>query len=229
MSKRVFDCIDTDPIKPLMKIDDKMLGANGHEIDIYGRTTLQLTFGDTTFQTSLIMCDIVPDGIIGQDFLLRHASRIDYKSLAIFTNQGRIKCWIGGEAEARSRVLTTDNVHIPPMSVKNVVVKIEKLQSFPELILVMSPEDSLKQNTVRIVEGIIETRDDQLPITIVNSSDKEIEMPPNIPIGICEPFFESHSPYCCASRTDGNTKPKLPDHLTDLPKRSSSHLDSGQN
>ena len=68
MSKRVFHCIDTDPIKPLMNIDDKMLGANGHEIDIYGRT----------FHTSLIVCDIVPYGINGQDFLLRHASRVEY-------------------------------------------------------------------------------------------------------------------------------------------------------
>ena len=77
-----------------------MQGANGQEIEILGKIRTTLVLNDFSFEVDAIVCDILPDGILGQGFLLNHATSIDYKNNTIYTEKARIKCWTGGQARA---------------------------------------------------------------------------------------------------------------------------------
>ena len=227
LSKNVCDKLDKSNIPLMIPVGNKMLGANGQEIQIFGKTTLPLSFGKAIFYVDVIVCDIIPDGILGQDFLLKHASRIDYKSLNIITEQGSIKCWIGGEAEARSRVLTLDNVHIPPMSSMNVGVRLEESHNFPELALIMAPHEAKRNTRLLVAEGIVETKNPTLSVRLINPTEEAVHLPQNVPVGICESLFESHI-ACQQVYADPKSQEELPDHLVDLLERSSTYLDNDQ-
>jgi hypothetical protein len=56
-----------------------------------------MLIADTLFHHQFIICDITPDSILGQDFLLRHVEKIDYQQQLLQTDNTDIKCWIGGK------------------------------------------------------------------------------------------------------------------------------------
>ena len=79
------DCYDQlpDAVKPTLQWENlKVLGPNGEEIPIYGRCTCNLQFNGKSFTHSLLVCDIMEDGIIGTDFLYKeHDCQICVESL----------------------------------------------------------------------------------------------------------------------------------------------------
>jgi len=92
ISKHAYLSIDKEARPRLQKMENKMYGANGHEIEILGTLQTTMMLGDNAFDVCAIVCDIVPDGILGQDFLIAHATTIDYSSSMIHTSQKPIKC-----------------------------------------------------------------------------------------------------------------------------------------
>jgi hypothetical protein len=51
-----------------------------------------MLIADTLFHHQFIICDITPDAILGQDFLLRHVKKIDYQQQLLQTDNTDIKC-----------------------------------------------------------------------------------------------------------------------------------------
>jgi hypothetical protein len=40
-------------------------------------------FCDTSFEHNVLVCDILPEGILGQDFLSKYVLKIDYRKLCL--------------------------------------------------------------------------------------------------------------------------------------------------
>jgi hypothetical protein len=57
--------------------------VNGNTICTYGQSILDITFREMIFPQTIIVCDITPDAIIGQDFLLKWVKQIDYQKLVL--------------------------------------------------------------------------------------------------------------------------------------------------
>lgn len=67
--------------------------VSGKRLAAYGSLCLPIKLGSPVFQQAFIVCDICQDGILGQDFLLNHIQKVNYKHLVLLTNeQEEIQC-----------------------------------------------------------------------------------------------------------------------------------------
>ncbi len=96
LSDRIYFSIPEHQRPRLNELTHMVKGANGADISVHGYTNIDLELGGSSFKQPIIVCDILPDGVLGQDFLLKFANKIDYKKLTIDTGVARIPCWIGG-------------------------------------------------------------------------------------------------------------------------------------
>ena len=140
------------------------------------------------FQTAIV-CGVLPDGILGQDFMLKFASRIDYKKMLIETSANTKPCWVGGESESVSNVVLQDTVKIPPWSCHHVTVDISKADILSDTGLLQSSGSLLKSKEVCLVEGIVDTSSRQATVQIVNIGESEATIFSGTPVGICESYY----------------------------------------
>lgn len=183
-----------------------------------------IIFGKDQIHQQILVCDIVSDGILGQDFLLSHATAINYKNSLINTKSFQIKCWIGGEANASCRVLTTERKHIPGSSKASVNVKIENPNSLSCLALVTKNTD-LSEPNLLVIEGIITTTSDIFTIHVANTGEEPVSIFENVAVARCESYYETDAydeteasisnTFSC-NRIDEREFRGLPDHLQDL-------------
>ena len=57
--------------KPTLKISNSVIkDVNGENLKVYGTVQIKINFEKETFEHSVIICDILPEGILGQDFVV---------------------------------------------------------------------------------------------------------------------------------------------------------------
>ena len=230
VSARVFQSIQPDKRPLLVKMTDKVRGANGGDIEVLGIADIQLKLGGVCFCQTAIVCDILPDGILGQDFMLRFASRIDYKKLQIETSVNTIPCWIGGEAESVSQVIIQETTKLPPWSCCNIMVNIPKADALSESGYLIPSIPLLQNKGVYLVEGIINTSSKPATIQLINFGETEATVFSNTKVGTCESFYDAepaNSVSCASIQTEAvnqQSSKLLPDHLLDLWERSKVNL-----
>ena len=78
---------------------DKELKLQKSDCQIKDAAQMKILFSDKIFEHNVLVCDILPEGILCQDFLLKYILKIDYRKLCICLEIMEIPCWIGGEAE----------------------------------------------------------------------------------------------------------------------------------
>ena len=232
LSYQIFEKIRETEKPYLSPVTNKILGANGQEIKVYGQATLEIMMGDVMYKQLTLVCDIMPDGILGQDFLLKHATGIDYRSICIYTPQTKIPCWIGGEAEGRCQIITKSNICIPPSSGIVSTVTIPNVQMLSKVVLLMTLPSIAKSKSTYLVEGITDLPGEDVEVHLINAGEEEINIPANVPIGFCESYYEADATETVTcnhintnSQKDGV---KIPTHLEDLLERSSTGLTSSE-
>lgn len=67
-----------------------MKDVKGSIITVYGTATMTFKLGSHEYAHKVIVCDIVPDGILGQDFMLHHVKSVDYQNYLIHTSHDQI-------------------------------------------------------------------------------------------------------------------------------------------
>ena len=104
--------------KPTLKISNSVIkDVNGENLKVYGTVQIRINFEKETFEHSVIICDILPEGILGQDFVVvEECNQIDYCRLKLSTYTVDIPCWIGGEAEMVCYVQLNETIVIRPVS-----------------------------------------------------------------------------------------------------------------
>ena len=99
--------------------------VNGNNVSSIGSITLDIKLGQEIFSQTFLVCTISQDGILGQDFLLKQVSKVNYKRMVLHThNNKEIQCWIGGKANMICRVEVKNTVKIPPMTSLMLAVEI---------------------------------------------------------------------------------------------------------
>ncbi|XP_060557772.1 uncharacterized protein LOC132718163 [Ruditapes philippinarum] len=225
----------SNEIRPeLSHINNTMQGANGHGIEIFGMVNTTLQLGNGNFEVSIIVCDIVPGGILGQDFLLCNASNIDFRKPIIYTDKTPISCWIFGQAEARCSVLTYHEVTIPASSFVQTSVKIENVGSSANLAIISTSNSLVYGKTTVAVEEVLEPHTEEPYFFIVNTSDSDKVIPKNVPVGVCKSYYEVKDAAIIASRNINigahteNENNEISTYLQDLFDRSKTELTDDQ-
>lgn len=114
LSKTLFDSLDPQQELSLRRDDRTLVDVNNHEITIYGLVEVPVKFDSLQFSISCVVCDILNEGILGQDFLMKYVQRLDLKKMTLCTSKGDIQCWLGGEACMVCRVTVKETVTIQP-------------------------------------------------------------------------------------------------------------------
>lgn len=97
LSKQAFDKIGGGTID-LHQKSIVMQGVDGKNINVYGCAEINLSFDDSQMCQMVIVCDITPEGILGQDFLLKHIKTWDMDVPCLRTRQNtEIRLETGGE------------------------------------------------------------------------------------------------------------------------------------
>jgi hypothetical protein len=73
----------TDKELKLQKSDCQIKDANGKNLKTYGTGQMKIIFSDNIFEHNVLVCDILPEGILGQYFLLQYVLKIDYRKLCL--------------------------------------------------------------------------------------------------------------------------------------------------
>ncbi|MEW8542500.1 MAG: hypothetical protein AB2693_03115, partial [Candidatus Thiodiazotropha sp.] len=170
---------------------DKVRGANGGDIEVLGLADIPLELGGVCFFQTAIVCSILPDGILGQDFMLKYASRIDYGKMLIETCVNTIPCRVGGESESVSRVILHDTLKMPPWSCRHVTVSIPQADSLSESGILIPSSSLLKSKDVCLVEGIVHTSSREATIQLINLCETEVTVFSGTSVGTCESFYDA--------------------------------------
>ena len=91
-----------------------MQGVDGKKINMYGYANIGISFDESHLLHTVIVCDITPEGILGQDFLLKHIKTWDLDVPCLRTRHNTvIPLATGSETQVVGRVLIKDKTQIP--------------------------------------------------------------------------------------------------------------------
>ncbi|CAG2220985.1 unnamed protein product [Mytilus edulis] len=183
----------------------------------------QGNFRTADFNTEFLVCDIKQDAILGQDFLLDHIDKIDYKRQILSTKDTDIRCWIGGEANAICRVIVKETVTLPGKSKMLIPVIIENAEHLGPLGYVDKTQK--KETEHNITRGILDPHQEDIRVQLINFREEPITVHAKEQIGVCESYYEMPAVGVCNYiGTEGTSSDKLPSHIEDLFNRSIVHL-----
>ena len=152
LSHRIYQKIDPS-LRPQLKENKfKVKNVNGIDINVYGHTHITIKLGKNEYFHQVIVCDISPDGMLGQDFLLERVKKIDYEKYILHTGTDQISCWLGGNSSMTCSVIAEEQTCIPANSSTWVTIKIPS-------------QEHLKTKT-----AFVEPNESQLTITSIPSS-----------------------------------------------------------
>lgn len=227
LSYRVFQQID-DIYRPQLKENKfKVKNVNGLDITVYGYTDIRIQLGTTEYIHQVIVCDISPDGILGQDFLLKHVKKIDYEKYILHTKKEQISCWLGGSASMTCRVIAEEKTCIPANSSTWVSVKIPNKEHLSKTALI---EPIKQSSSAQILPGVIETNGNKelLALNIINCGEESVTIYPKTTLGTCISVTENENTPVISRNAqlsiEKHSDSILPEYLQDLFERSSERL-----
>ena len=165
------------------------------------------------------------DAIIGQDFLCRYITKIDYKHLALCTDNTKIPCWLGGEYQMTCRVLVKASMDIPPLCETVIPIDVPQSEHLSQHGFIDSVTDKNDDKHYKLVEGVINNRNTEKFARVINYSQNPVTLHPNTVIGQCQSFYEQNPRTVDdESNTHEKSASDVPDHLSDLFSRCSASL-----
>ena len=231
VSKVAFDRLPAENQSTTSTEILKVSDANGNLIKTYGSIEVPIQFNGFLYSHKAVICDIGPEGILGQDFLLKHVSRINYKQYTLHTEHGEIQCYIYGQSAATCRIEVRRTTLVPPQSGVWLPVDIpgsENLTShgFAE------PVSSTK-TSVSMIPGVKDLS--EKVVTMINCTEEPLTLHAKQMIGTCESYTDSEESgqvYLVKETfpvdPEKPASSQLPEHLQDMFSRSSVHLDTQQ-
>ena len=236
VSKDIYDKLEEEEKpslnSPAMKIHD----VTGDNLHTYGQAEMKLNIGNKGFDQTVIVCDMSPEGILGQDFLMNYVQKIDYSRQLLHTDKSVIQCWTGGESAMVCRVLVEKETVIPGNSASPVPVDICNTEHLAPVGFVHSSKKFMKPN-VCILDGLIDTRckEESRTIRVINQRDEPVTLYPRTEIGVCESIYSTDEGQTSAVRSvlreetvEKKKSVEIPEHLQELINSSSKHLDVQQ-
>ncbi|XP_074658622.1 uncharacterized protein LOC141911531 [Tubulanus polymorphus] len=208
----------------------RLLGADGGDLSVDGRTTGSLTFGQRKFRMSVVVAGIGEDGILGMDFLKRTNSFLDVgNSLLICENEEIVlypKRSI--EPEAEFLVRTLDSVEIPPRHQATIPITVSGSQGIP-MLSVVEGTTRYEGGDLAIARTLIDTTagDTARCLRVMNLGVEPIVLPGSTVLGRLTAVstiraMDSNEENTCPD--DEDPKTSVPDHVQQLYETSIEHL-----
>ncbi|CAG2230871.1 unnamed protein product [Mytilus edulis] len=226
LSIDVYEKLPSNVWCSLVPNKSEIFDVNGNKVFAIGSIILELMLGQEIFSQNFMICNINQDGILGQDFLLKEVSKVNYQRMVLHTiHNQEIQCWIGGIC----RVEIKDNMTIPPMTSTMMPVEIPGVNHLTEYGLIEGTTGTAKSTLT--IPGIINTQDQVHFVNVVNYGDDEVKLYKKETIGTCESYTEHDlkpEQIRTLQKDCFTASEEIPEHLTDLLKRSSTYINEDQ-
>ncbi|CAG2204119.1 unnamed protein product [Mytilus edulis] len=231
LSIDVYEKLPSNVWCSLVPNKSEIFDVNGNKVFAIGSIILELMLGQEIFSQNFMICNINQDGILGQDFLLKEVSKVNYQRMVLHTiHNQEIQCWIGGKANMICRVEIKDNMTIPPMTTSTMMpVEIPGVNHLTEYGLIEGTTGTAKSTLT--IPGIINTQDQVHFVNVVNYGDDEVKLYKKETIGTCESYTEHDlkpEQIRTLQKDCFTASEEIPEHLTDLLKRSSTYINEDQ-
>ena len=188
---QVYEALDSERKTPLSGVTTNLRGADGRQLEIYGRTTVDLSVGEESYKIDMIVTQLGGQlqGIVGVDFLAAQQSQMDLE-------RGFLIC---GGVEHELYHHTDPNCHfirleeavvIPARSLKCVrsSVKTEGISSF-EAIVDADHELGLTSNGLLPPRSVvIINKEGEFTFPLVNFGSTEMKLLPGTLLGRLAPL-----------------------------------------
>jgi hypothetical protein len=232
LSMKMYNGLDVQTKPALMPWSTSIQGVDGLGLRTYGCAVMSIGLESKVYQQMTVVCDIASDGILGQNFLLKHVNKLDFQRQALSICDGEIQCWIGGEAAMVCRVEVRQQVVVPANSGVWVQVKLPNAEHLGTAGLVEPEQELQDKKTVHMVSGIINTQAPEPMVNVINTGDDDVTLYPQTKLGTCESYYDepldkgSQPARSAATFTEAvdPASNDLPEYLNDLLERSSVHL-----
>lgn len=205
ISKNTFDKLGIESLSVRNK-NISIHGADGSNIKIYGKEQFQINLGQQIINHPVIVCNITTDGIIGQDFILKHAKQLDFDNLELVLRTGeRVQCYACHEAYRVCRVTVREEIKIPPQSYAFVSVVIPDNEQLPPTGFVENIKDT--NASFQVIEGLVEPHRSKVGVGVINKGEKSIYLKPGVNFAYCKSSYEEvNDAQYCAKVLMSNTK-----------------------
>lgn len=250
MSSSLYEQLPESRRPELERVRQTMHGVDGESLKVRGKINGQLIFGHCPVNQDIIVAEIPGDVLIlGMDFLVENNCQLDLPNGILRLKGEELKCWDEDENHARFRVVCRERVDLFPHQSMIIPGKMKRTGNITEWG-VIDPNRELSESCgVLVAPIVISSAEDDIPVRIRNCSNQQVTLKPNQLLGWCESVE-----CCGVGQSDSDNKvsepcdfvsskkgrrgrvskftPKqsefrkkeVPEHLTDLLKRSSGHL-----
>lgn len=239
LSKESFEKMGGENTMDLHQKSIVMQSVDGKKITVYGYADINISFDESQVCHTAIICDITPEGILGQDFIMKHIKTWDLDVPCLRTRQNTvIPLETGGETQAVCRVLIRDEMQIPPHSVGFVPVDIVNSKQLASTGYVEGIDTEVySEKLVSVVPGIVDPHQQENGLAVMNKSEECITLYPGSAIATCNSSYETMEEThevgmtLLDDSTERDTRPQsgecheIPPHLQELFDKSSVHLD----
>ena len=170
---------------PIQPADRKVRTANGGLLDVKGRCNLEIQLDHLTFRQDFIIADIEESlGILGINFLDENGADVKIRTRLLKTKQGKIKLHKRG-AQVCNKLQLCENVTIPAQS--EAFVKAYMPENSNIQYSLLEPTKRYVSQGLLIARTLIDTSDDQMTVSVLNVSDKNVKLRESTTLGIAHP------------------------------------------
>ena len=235
LSKESFDKMGGGHPIDLHQRNIVMQGVDGKNINVYGYANINISFDGNNVPHTAIVCDIKPEGILGQDFLLKHVKMWDLDVPCLRTRQNKvIPLATGGETQAVCHVLVKDKMQIPPRSVSFGPVDIVNGKHLAANGYMEGKRSDTSKEQVTVLPGIVDPHQEGKGLAIMNKDNESITFYPCDTVATCNSPYEATKEdndiglvsLDCADNSSCQSEkyPEVPSHLHELFVKCSGHL-----
>ena len=159
---------------------------------MYGYANINFSFDVNHVLHTLTVCDITPEGKLGQNVLLKHIKTWNLDDPFLRTRQNTvIPLATGGETQAVCRVFIKDKTQVLPHSVSFVSVDIVNGKPLAANGYVEGISSDFSEKQVTVVPEIVDPHQEGKGLAVMNKGDEWITSYPGAAVATCSSSYEA--------------------------------------
>ena len=220
LSRGVWDSLPPDELPDLEEAPCRVTGVSGAPVPIQGMVRMPLVIGSQICLQPMLVADIEEEVILGYDYMNLQDVVLDVPRHVLRVNGEQVPMWTSQDPEQRLRVVAARRITLPPNSQVVATAQLNYTSRVSSWGLVEPMPSLLEKHGVLVGRALVDTRQREVPVQVLNPTEKEVVLHPRQTIAFCsstsgEPVEWMAESWEC-KRLQIGTEVQLPPHVQDL-------------
>ena len=232
LSSKMYQQLGKDCRPQLEPVTYKLSMADGNStLEVQGQGQFMIKCGDTKMKHTLVVANIIGDGLLGMDFLSRHVSEINVKEKLIIIGNDKIHMTTKYGETKNCCLISKQTTSIPAGHEGIIMTTIQgELQPIGSEAIVEPNEKFLQRQGVLVGHTLVDATSASIPVRICNLQDTDVTVHANTKVGHLD-FVDtviSEEEMLPEETQQVNEIGKMHPVLTELWQRSSANLNESE-